>query len=84
MSGQFTFYISTVVPSVEISVCAIAVFGTRYIRDEPLKSTLKIKSGDQSVFSVPHIHSEDVIGNQLNVELRQKPGSELSFVNFRN
>ena len=29
---------------------------------------------------MPHVHAEDVIGNQLSIGLRQKAGSVLSFV----
>ena len=74
MSGQFTFYVATVVPTFEISICSVAVFGTRYIRDEPLQSTIEIEANRSVVFSVPHVHAEDVIGNHLAIDLRQKAG----------
>ena len=77
MSGQFTFYVATVVPTDEISICAVAVFGTRYIRDEPLQSTIEIQANSSFVLSVPHVRAEDVIGNMLAIDLRQKAGSEL-------
>ena len=65
MSGQFTFFVASGVPIKEISICTIAVFGTLNIRDEPLKTTFEIKAGDSSVFSVPHVHAEDQIDNEL-------------------
>ena len=71
-------------PTVDISICAVAVFGTRYIRDEPLKSSIKIQANSSSVLSVPHVYAEDVIGNQLAIDLRQKNGTELSFVTLKN
>ena len=71
-------------PSIDISICAVAVFGTRYIRDDPLKSTIEIPANSSSVLSVLHVHAEDVIGNHLDIDLRQKAGLELSFVTLKN
>ena len=84
MSGRYTFFVSTIVPSVEVSICTVAVFGTSYIRIETLTDTIVIQAGDQSVLSVPHVFAEDVIGDQLAIELRQKAGSEIPFVSFIN
>ena len=71
-------------PSIDISICAVAVFGTRYIRDEPLKNTIEIQTNSSSILSVLHVHAEDVIGNYLAIDLRQKAGLELSFVTLKN
>ena len=46
MEGQYTFFVATVVPSIDISICAIAVFGTRYVRDVQLTSSIMLKAGD--------------------------------------
>ena len=70
MSGRFTFLVATGLPTNEIGICAVAVFGTHYIRATTLESTITIKVGDKSVFSVPHVQAEDVIGNQLDINLR--------------
>ena len=32
MSGQFTFFVATGLPSEEVSICSVGVFGTSYIR----------------------------------------------------
>ena len=82
MSGRYTFFVATGVPTAEISICTIAVSGTRYIRDTTLASIIVVKAGDSSVFTVPHVHAEDVIGNKLVIGLRQKTGSELPFLAF--
>ena len=42
MSGQFTFFVASKVPTGSISICTLAVFGTRYIRNKPLESTIKL------------------------------------------
>ena len=42
MSGQFTFFVANGVPTTEVFICTLAVFGTRFIRDEPLKSTIEL------------------------------------------
>ena len=84
MSGLYTFYVATSVPTVDISICAIAVFGTRFIRDKPLKSAIEIKINSSSLLSIPHVHAEHKIGNQIAIDIRQKAGSELSFITLKN
>ena len=63
MAGRYKFFIATVVPTAQISICSVAVFGTRYIRDTPLTSTIVIKAGDQLVLSVEHVYAENVIAD---------------------
>jgi hypothetical protein len=36
------------------------------------------------VLTVPHVYAEDVIADELDINLRQKTGSELPFVKFIN
>ena len=84
MSGRYTFFVAFGVPTDRLSICTVAVFGTRYIREVPLKSTIVVKAGDTYVFTVPHVYSEYIIANILAIDLRQKAGSELSSVTFTN
>ena len=84
MSGQYTFFVTTGLPTKELSICSVGVFGTRYIRKELIKNTFNILTDAQSVIKVPHVFAEDVIGDKLAIDLRQKVGSELPFISFRN
>ena len=84
MSGQYTFFVAAGVPSEAVALCSIAVFGTCYIRDESLTDIIEIQTGNQSVLSVQHVHSEETIGNQLVIDLRQSAGADLPFVTFVN
>ena len=61
MSGRYTFFVATSLPTDAISICTIAVIGTRYIRVESLTDTIEIQDGEQKVLSVPHVFPEDVI-----------------------
>ena len=59
----------------------MGVFGTRYIRDDPLPASIELAKGTTQTLTVPHIYSQYTIGTTLAINLRQ--GSEtLSFVSF--
>ena len=45
MSGQYTFFEATGVPSVEASICSLGVFGENYIRDVALEKSILIAAG---------------------------------------
>ena len=42
----------------KMSVCAVASFGTAYIRDESLPDSLELVQGESISLSVPHIYTE--------------------------
>ena len=63
MSGQYTFFVATKVPAKELSLCSVGVFGTSYIRKEPIKSSFEIKTKSKSIINVPHVFEEDAIVN---------------------
>ena len=59
--------------------------GTRYVRDTPLASAIDLNFGleDESLsFDVEHIYSELEIGNDLEIQIREKEDSKLGFVNL--
>ena len=58
MSGRYTFFVATVVPSVEVSICTIAVFGVpSYVRDVTLADSIEIMAGNSETLSVEHVRS---------------------------
>ena len=42
LPGQYTFFVATKVPSVSVTVCSVAVMGTRYVRDDPVPELIQI------------------------------------------
>ena len=54
MVGQYTFFVTTGVPSFELSICSIGVFGVDYncIRDVALETSVFIKAGNSKTLSV--------------------------------
>ena len=71
-------------PIKEVSICSIVVFGTRYIRKEPLPEIVDVQTSNPSVLIVPHVYAENFIADKLVINLRQKAGSELRFVTLIN
>ena len=68
----------------EMSLCNVAIMGTKYERTIPVAShTLSYTTTDSlQTISINHITPNLSIGNTLKITLRQKVGSELSFVTF--
>ena len=63
-----------------MSLCSFGIFGTSYIRDEPLPDTLELVRGQSMTLRVLHIYSEYDIGTTHEINLRQPASSPLSFV----
>lgn len=66
----------------EVSICSIGVYGTEYIRDEPVPSAINLISGSTTTLSIKHIYSRYVIGNTLLIHMRLR--EQLDFVNIVN
>ena len=79
MAGRYTFIVGTGLPKEEVSICSVGVFGARYIRasDPPSSITLH---GSPKVLTVNNVYAEDEISDVLAIKLRQKSGTELSWV----
>ena len=69
MSGRYTFFVASGVPSKQLSICNVAVFGTRYIRTIDPPSSITIDACPKT-FTVEHIHAEDVIADTLAISLK--------------
>ena len=77
MPGRYTFFVATGIPTVQLSICSIAVFGTRYIRAQTLTDYFVIQAGTQAVLNVPDVYAEDVIADTLTIDIVQKASSVL-------
>ena len=84
MPGRYTFFVATGIPTVQLSICSIAVFGTRYIRAQTLTDYFVIQAGTQAVLNVPDVYAEDVIADTLTIDIVQKASSVLQFVTIAN
>ena len=72
-------------PRKELTLCSVGVFGSsNFIRNVTIPETLGVQKNSMSVFNVPHVYIEGAIGATLNINLRQRASSELSFVSFKN
>ena len=66
-----------------MGLCNLGIMGARYGRTGfSLPTSIEIQSGKSSQLVVPHIVSLVSIGTQLDINLRQATGDELSFVTF--
>ena len=65
-----------------MELCSVGIMGTQYVRDEPLPETLEIASEGLTTLTIPNIYSSMPIGNQLNINMRQASGVELSFISL--
>ena len=54
--------------------------GTRYKRDTELPTEIIVVSGQETQIEIPHIYSDLIIGNQLDINLRQV--SALDFISM--
>lgn len=62
-----------------VSICAIGVFGTKYVRDgEPVPTSITMLRGASETFVVANIYPLHELGNELAINLRQ--ASSLGFV----
>ena len=42
MEGRYTYFVATGLPTESVSVCSIAVTGTRYVRDQAVDDSISI------------------------------------------
>ena len=80
LPGQYIFFTTTEFKAV--SVCDIGVFGTVFVRDEPLAEAFEIRAQEVSGIEIPHIYPEVPLGNVLAISLREMSGTEHTFVDF--
>ena len=78
--ADMSAYTGTAADSDTVSVCTLSIFGTKYVRDDPLPTTISVISGQTSTITVPSIYSYYQIGNTLDIKLREK--SDLGFISF--
>ena len=70
LPGQYTYF-TTVGYLGALRVCDLGVFGTVFIRDEPLYETIEVRAQDITEIEIPHIYPEVPITNVLAISLRE-------------
>ena len=80
MVADMSRYTGIALDSDTVSICHLHIFGTKYVRDETLPSSVTLRQGETLTIPVPNLYSSFLIGNEIAIQLRQK--TELSFVSF--
>ena len=80
LEGRYVFFVSQNVPDGSFDICHVGIFGTRYLRDQTIESSVTVQAGDSYTMNIDHIYSEESIGNTLDIKLRQPEASTLSWV----
>ena len=84
LPGQYTFFVATQVPSSKVTICDIAVIGTRYIRVNEVPTSVQVQVDGTQTLYAEHVYSEETIGNTIAIDMRQRIGDELAFVTLTN
>jgi len=68
----------------EISLCHLAIFGTKYERKSPVPSLIEVFIGILYTLTVEKIQADTTlpIANTLDIRLKQKLGTEISWLTF--
>ena len=67
-----------------MEVCSYGIIGTKYVRAEPLPTSVEVSQGETTSLLIPHIYSEIEIGTEMAHELRCADGTQLPFVFLSN
>ena len=84
MLGTFTHVMAYHVPTETVTLCDLAVIGTKYIRDKAIPGSIEVQAGSSVVLIVSHVHAADTIGNVLDIDLRLGDDSEFTSVELFN
>ena len=58
------------VPSENVTVCSVGVFGNNYIRDVAAVTIVEIPAGETHIVQIEHVRAEYAQGNDLAINLR--------------
>ena len=68
--SDMSAYTTTAADSDTVSVCHLHMFGTKYVRDNTLPSSVTIAQGQTETITVSNIYSYYTIGNTIDINLR--------------
>ena len=55
--ADMSAYTATALDSDTVSVCTLSIFGTKYVRDDPIYTSITVTQGQTSKIEVPNIYS---------------------------
>ena len=87
LEGQYVHlvaYLDHLSTSYEVGVCSYGIMGTKYVRAEPLPTSVEVSQGETTSVLIPHIYSEIEIGTEMAIDLRCANGTQLAFVTLTN
>ena len=86
LEGQYTTIVADLTDlsgqDYEMSICNLGVMGTQYARGHSIPSNISVGQAETQVIAVENITSKFTIGNVLDINLRQKAGTELLWVSI--
>lgn len=82
MVADMSAYVGSAADADEVSVCSLGVYGTKYVRNsgDTVPSELSIAKGFSKTIVIDNITSELEIGNELDINMREK--TQLGIVSF--
>ena len=84
LEGQYTTIVADLTElsgqTYEMSICNLGVMGTEYVRENYVLTSISLGQAETEVIAVENIYSKFTIGNTLDINLRQKAGTELFWV----
>ena len=84
MTGEYVTFVARGVPSANLSLCTVGIFGNSFVRDISPETTVEIPAGERHTLKVEHIKAEHAQSNNPTINLRQKDDQELPSVSFKN
>ena len=71
LEGRYTHIIADYTDNIDYItsqyICSLGIMGTRYVRDTEIVDEIELSTQDIITLEIPHIYSELVIGNTLDI-----------------
>ena len=83
LEGQYTTIVADLAilsGAYEMSICNLGVMGTEYVRIGSVPTSISVEQTENELIAVNQIYSKLTIGNTLDINLRQKAGTEFIWV----
>ena len=88
MEGRYMFIVADLsqikdnLPKYKMSLCALGIMGTKYVRDTSPEQSYEITQGEKAEIEIENIYSEIPIGTTLDINMRLNSTNLDSFVSF--
>ena len=65
-----------------MTICSLGIMGVEYVRQTPIPTTVDIVEQSEKTLLIENISPAQKIGNLLDIQIRQKAGSEQNWVSI--